>query len=329
MRIERSSLSGEIREVKTIEINGMPIGVVSGYIATWQPDHYRGIYGVPDRILKGAYTASLQEHKARKNRQIRLKDNHGRVIGGFPIETAREDNVGLYAEGHINLNTQLGREVHSLAMQRVLVDFSVGHMVKKDRIENNERLIMEADIYEGSITEEPKNRWANVTEVKSMRFPDLPIVSGEYSWNEDDARARVMDLKFADGNGADAFVGEHLIADVVNGKLMVIPAALQIAADEVKQSGDQAAQQLLERYFSKMEIKSPFDTKLFYSLDDVRNWTQTEFKDALISTGMFSNGAARALVAKYVEQKGSAQGDSAAYASIMADIQSAIDRAKR
>lgn len=329
MSIERSSLSGEIVEVKQIEINGVPIGVVAGYIATWQKDHYRGVYGIPDRIIKGAYARSIQEHKARKNRQIRLKDNHGRVIGGFPIETAREDNVGLYAEGHINLDTQLGREAHSLARQRVLVDFSVGHIVKKDKIENGERLIYDADLIEGSIADEPKNRWANVTEVKNAHFADLPIVPGEYSWNEDEARARVMELKFADGNGADAFVGDHLIADVIDGKLMVVPAAIHIAAEEVKQAGNKSAQLVLERYFGKMELKSPFDTKLFYTVDDVRAWTNAEFKDALMSTGMFSNGAARALVAKFREQNGSDPSSNADYGSLMEKIQSAIDVAKR
>lgn len=173
MRLERATLAGEIVEVKEMSINGVPVGIVKGYIATWQKDHYPGIYGVPDRIVKGAYTRTLQEHKARNNRQIRLKDNHGRTIGGFPIDTAREDNIGLYAEGHINLDTQLGKEAYSLARQRVLVDFSVGHIVKKDTIENGERLIYDADLIEGSITDEPKNRWAKVSEVKSAHFADL------------------------------------------------------------------------------------------------------------------------------------------------------------
>lgn len=138
-----------------------------------------------------------------------------------------------------------------------------------------------------------------------------------------------MELKFADGNGADAFVGEHLIADVVDGKLMAIPAAIHLAAEEVKRTGDKADQLILERYFGKMEIKSPFDTKMFYTVDDVRSWTNLEFKNALIATGMFSNGAARALVAKLRDQNGSEPVADVDYKSLYEKIKSTIDIAKR
>jgi len=298
MALERSFTGGEIIETKQIDLNGVPIGVVKGHIATWQADSQKGVYGVPDRIIKGAYIASLQDHRSRNNRQIRLKDLHGRTIGGFPIELAKEDNIGLYGEGHINLDTQQGREAYSLARQKVLVDFSVGHIVEQDRIEAGERLVIRARLIEGSIVDEPKNRGAQISEVKSMKFADLPIVSGKYEWNEETARERVMELKFADGNGADAFVGDHLIADVVDGKLLAVPTAIYIAAEEVKSSGDKAAQVALERYYGKMEEASPFENKMFYTVSDVQEWTNAEYKNALIDTGIFSNGAVRALVAR-------------------------------
>ena len=301
MAVERSFSFGEIVETKQVDVEGVPIGIVRGHIATWRPDSQRGIYGVPDRILKGAYAESLQEHKARSDRQIRLKDQHGVIIGGFPIHLAKEDNIGLYGEGQINLEKQAGREAYSLARQGVLVDFSVGHVVQQDRIENGERLIAKAKIIEGSIVDEPKNQPSQITEVKAMDFPDLPLAAGTYEWDEDSARERIMEMKFADGNGADAFVGEYLIADVVDGKLMVIPAALHLAAQEVKSAGDASSQVLLERYFGKMEVTSPFETKMFYTVGDVADWNNAEFKAALLTTGIFSNGAVRALVARSKE----------------------------
>jgi HK97 family phage prohead protease len=329
MNIERSALSGQIIETKLAEIDGVPIGIVSGHIATWKADNSNGIFGVPDRILKGAYTRSLQEHKARHNRQIRLKDHHMNIIGGFPIETAKEDNIGLFAEGHINLETKQGQEVYSLARQGVLVDFSVGHIVLDDRIENGERLIIEAKIIEGSIVDEPKNQRAQITEIKGIDFPDLPIAVGTTSWNEDEARAHVMELKFSDGNGADAFIGDHIIADVITGKLLVIPAALHLAAQEIKISRDKTSQVLLERYFGKMEIKSPFDNQEFYTVDDVRNWSNAELKSALLSTGIFSNGAVRALVARAKDQATVLDSNNVAMGSLLENIKAVTQKITR
>jgi HK97 family phage prohead protease len=320
MNIERSALSGEIIETKQVEINGVPIGVVLGHVATWQTDNSNGIFGIPDRIVRGAYLESLQEHKARHNRQIRLKNHHMHVIGGFPIELAKEDNIGLFAEGHINLETKEGVETYSLARQKVLVDFSVGHIVLEDKIEDGERVILKARIIEASIVDEPKNQRAQITEVKNLHFADLPIAMATTGWDEDSARARVMELKFADGNGADAFIGDNLIADVIEGKLVAIPAALNLAAQEVKESGDKGSQVVLERYFGKMEVKSPFDSKQFYTVDDVRKWTNAEFKSALITTGIFSNGAVRALVARSKGQVTVPEPETKAMGSLLENI---------
>jgi len=323
MNVERSVMTGEIVETKQIEVNNVPIGVVIGHLATWQSDSQGGIYGVPDRILRGSYVESIQEHKARNNRQVRLKDHHMNTIGGFPIQSVKEDNVGLFGEGHINLETQQGREAYSLARQGVLVDFSVGHIVQEDKIENGERLIMKARLIEASIVDEPKNRRANIKEVKTMaRFADLPIATGNPTWDEDSARNRVMELKYVDGNGADAFVDDSiLIADVVDGKLMVIPAAVHLAAEEVKKSGNKEAQLTLERYFGKMEVDSPFESKSFYTVSDVQDWTNTELKAALLDTGRFSNGAVRALVARSKDQPRVAGLDQNAMESLIEKIQ--------
>jgi len=317
MKLERSVLSGKVVETKQIEVNGVGIGVVSGYIATWEVDAFLGIYGVKDQILPGAYAESIQEHKNRSNRQVRLKDHHYNTIGGFPINTVKEDNVGLYGEGHINLETQQGREAYSLARQGVLVDFSVGHIVKDEKMEDGKRKILKAQIIEGSIVDEPKNQNARILEVKS--FADLNIATDVKDWEPEEAKKRILEMKFADGNGADAFVSGHQIADFIDGKLVVIPEALYIAAEEVKAKDDKDAQLTLERYFGKMGVSSPFETKTFYTVDDVRDWTNAEMKDALLSTGAFSNGAARALVTKLKESK-SATPDNSGLQSLMEKI---------
>lgn len=321
MALEFANLSGEIIETKRQLINGVDTGIIIGHIATWQEDVVPGVFGIPDRVVKGAYIESLQTHRARKMRKIRMKLEHARLIGGFPIETAKEDNKGLLATGHINLDTQLGIETYSFANQGVLVDMSVGHKVIQDRIEGNERLILKADIWEGSITEEPKNRPSQIIEVKNLAFSDLPIASKDHEWNEDQARERVMELKFADGNGADAFIGTHLIADVVDGKLLAIPTAVRIAAEEVKNQENKTEQAAIEQYLGKMKLESPFETKRFYTLGDVQEWTNVDFKSALEDTGIFSNGAVRALIARSKDRAAVPESDQEAMASLFESIQ--------
>jgi HK97 family phage prohead protease len=325
MDFERSVLSGEIVETKTARIDGVQVGIVTGHIAAWRPDSHPGIFGVPDRIVRGAYIESIQEHKARNNRKVRMKYEHNHLIGGFPIDNVREDNIGLYAEGHINLDTQLGVDTYSFAKQKVLVDFSVGHIVQSDEVINGERVIKKARLIEGSIVGEPQNRRAQIAEVKSIHFPDLPLASANYHWNEKEAHERVMELKFSQGNGADAFIGEHMIADVIDEQLFAVPAAIKLAASNIDQE-DKTGQTIIERYFAKMEEPSPFTNKTFYTVDDVKGWSNAEFKAALIDTGRFSNAAIRALVARSKEQATVPESNQVALGSLLENINATTNR---
>lgn len=167
--IETKNIGGNVVEAKEIERDGIKIGIVEGYIATWDLD--RGGWWARDQFVKGAFAESIRDHQIKK-RQVRLKDHHGRTIGGFPPESLREDDRGLFGIGEINLDVQQGKEAFSLAKQGVLTDFSIGFtslsdvdsMVDEERI----RTIHKATIWEGSIVDEPMNPEANITEVKVM-----------------------------------------------------------------------------------------------------------------------------------------------------------------
>lgn len=165
----KSAFGGRVVEIKQSERNGVPVGTVAGYLSTWQPDS-GGIFGVPDHFQPGAWSESLAEHRARDDRQVRLKDLHGRTIGGFPIDTMREDDIGLFGIGEINLVSQLGREAFSLAKQGVLTDFSVGFSAVDDIIEGGIRFIRQAILWEGSIVDEPANQNARILEVKKINI---------------------------------------------------------------------------------------------------------------------------------------------------------------
>lgn len=171
MKIKRLFHGGRVTETKQIERNGIPVGIVSGYIATWDTD--RGDWsGIKDKFLPGAFKESLLRHK-KTNRQIRLKDHHGRTVGGFPIDTVKEDERGLFGIGEINLDVQQGAEVFALAKQGVLSDFSIGWGLVEAEIVEGIREIATAEVFEGSVVDEPMNPEANILEVKTIDSADL------------------------------------------------------------------------------------------------------------------------------------------------------------
>jgi len=164
VKVARSS----VIEVKQADRNGVPVGIVAGYLSTWQPDT-GGRFGVPDQFVPGAWLETLAEHRARGARPVRLKDHHGRTVGGFPIESVREDERGLFGIGEINLEVQQGREAFALARQGVISDFSVGYVALDDKLEKDVRRIFRATLFESSLVDEPGNQGANIVEVKAIQ----------------------------------------------------------------------------------------------------------------------------------------------------------------
>lgn len=172
--IKGTKQGGVVTNTKTEERNGVPVGIVEGYIATWDVD--RGDWsGIKDKFLPGAFTKSIARHAA-TGRQIRLKDQHARTIGGFPIESVKQDDRGLFGSGEINLAVQRGAEVFNLAKQGVLTDFSIGWGSDKSKVVEGIREITESEVFEGSIVDEPMNPHANITAVKTEVFSALDSV---------------------------------------------------------------------------------------------------------------------------------------------------------
>lgn len=328
--VETRRSSARLREVKQADRNGVPVGVVAGYIATWDPD-LGGVFGVPDRFQRGAFTRSLGRHRSRRERPIRLKDHHGRTIGGFPIETVREDSTGLFGVGEINLETQQGREAFSLARQGVLTDFSIGYIPLRDRMDGTGpdriRVIEEAEVVEGSIVDEPANPAARILEVKAVvPFQDLPLADRERDWDSGAAIGRVRAFTGSDDEPSASYRRAFLwfdsaapelftsyklpIADVIEGRLTAVPRGI-FAAAAVLRGGrggvDLPAEDRagvirhVERYFAKLDEPSPFDVeeRSFWATGDARTMTPRDLEGALVRCGAFSRGAARVLASRF------------------------------
>lgn len=329
--------SGHVVEVKQTERDGVPIGIVEGYIATWDLD--RGGWCYRDRFIKGAFAESIRDHMQR-NRQVRMLDHHNRIIGGFPIETVREDEKGLFGIGEINLETQSGRELYSLAKQRVIEDFSVGFTAQdfEIKVENGEEIreIRRAILWEGSLVDEPMNPHANIVAVKrATQFQDLPLADRGTEWDADAAIGRVREFTdseeepsatykraflYYEADSADQFDAYKLpIADVIDGELQAVPNAI-FAAASVLQGGrggvdipDEYRPQVvahIERYYDKLGIDSPFDEEedgqraddydeeKHYTAADLDSVTPRDIENALRKSRMFSKKAAVALAGR-------------------------------
>ena len=176
-KIETKEHSGILLEVKQEDRNGVPVGLLMGYAATWDVD--RGDWmGVKDQFVKGCFLESLMEHIVKK-RQIRFKDHHGRTVGGAPMATVKEDDRGLYVVAEVNLEVQQGRELYALAKQGVIVDFSIGFSVVDFELDGNLRTISKAIVWEFSGVDEPCNPHAQITQVKQNEDNEVKTYNTE------------------------------------------------------------------------------------------------------------------------------------------------------
>jgi HK97 family phage prohead protease len=290
---EAKYMGGQVIDTKEEDRNGIPVGVVEGYIATWDLDE--GL----DRFHKGAFLKSLVEHKTRGGRPIRLKDHHGRTVGAFPLDGVVEDEKGLFGRGEINLVGEQGQFLFSLVKQGALSDFSIGFSTVDSEF-NSETLIrdiFEAKVWEGSVVDEPMNRAAQITDVKSAAFGDLDLAPSDTPWNVAEAFERVSKHP----NRKQAFLvdgesprpSDFLVGDVIEGDLMIVPQAIIEASKTI---GDQPELQAhLERYFLKMRVKSPFESPEYHGIDEVKEWTPRQMERALNKSGRFSKSASKIL----------------------------------
>jgi HK97 family phage prohead protease len=150
----------EVKELKAASRDGVNYGSFSGYAS---------VFNYADRdadvVEQGAFRKSLQS-----GRKIKMLWQHSwaQPIGTFPV--AREDTLGLYVEGEINLDVRQGAEAYSLLKQGAIDAMSIGFSCKDFEFDSTLRLrrIKEVDLYEVSLVTFPANEAALVGDVKSM-----------------------------------------------------------------------------------------------------------------------------------------------------------------
>lgn len=252
MQVNTKAHSGIITNTKEDVRNGVKVGIIEGYIATWDADRGKDVF------VKGAFADAIQRHKDNNNRQVRFKDHHGKTIGGFPIDGVFEDERGLFGTAEVNLEMSQGKDAYSLAKQGVLTDFSVGWWsVPQDFfVKDGFTFITKSELWEGSIVDEPMNPHANITAVKGMK--KLTVVDAE--WDASSAKARIdvflKDNEALSYKSAYLVHGEDdksvkgfkfLIADIVDGKMVAVKSAINEAEDTLQAVENEDIKLMAER----------------------------------------------------------------------------------
>lgn len=129
---------------------------------------YGSVFGVIDSynesVEKGAFLESLSKHGMPA---LLWQHRSSEVCGVYTV--AKEDERGLYLEGQLNLETQVGREAYALLKQGALNGLSIGFrpLVEEVNKETGVIHIKKLRLYEVSIVTFPANEDATVGSVKS------------------------------------------------------------------------------------------------------------------------------------------------------------------
>lgn len=306
---------------------GVKSGRVEGYLATWDKDRGNDVFH------PGAFLDSIAE-MAKRKRDLRLKDMHGRTIGVFDHTTLREDSKGLFGVGFINLEVQQGQEAYSLAKQGAYDSFSVGFSVPKGGSTGDfpyGRDIFKAQLWETSIVDEPMNPEAVITHVKSvMPFQDLPLEDSK-TWDSSAAEKRVRAWAEAEDGPNDRYARAFLwvdesdpenftsykfpIADVVDGELRAVSRAIYAAAaavqgarggTKISAEDKEKIRSHLDRYYKKLGKESPWEKDMLGDLlgteEEIKGMTVREIEQTLVEAGC-SKEQAKTLISSLKKQE--------------------------
>lgn len=175
---------------------------------------YASVFGVMDSyrdiVLPGAFANTLSDHRQRDSMPALLWQHRSdEPIGVW--EEMREDDHGLLGRGRLALETQRGREAHSLLKMGALKGLSIGYAVPENGATWDEDAqvlkLHEIDLWETSLVTFPANREAQVTEVRqALEEGTYPTVREMEHWLMRDAGFSRDDAQTVINKGFKALV---------------------------------------------------------------------------------------------------------------------------
>jgi HK97 family phage prohead protease len=124
--------------VKDIDIKNR---VITGYLSSFNTTHNSG-----DQIREGAYKKTLQERRD----QIMFLNQHNFAQPHGKFAILQEDKDGLYFESNPLIDTTYSQDAMKLYEAGIISEHSVGFITMNKEYKNNNRIITEMKLYEGS-----------------------------------------------------------------------------------------------------------------------------------------------------------------------------------
>lgn len=123
-----------------------------------------------DIVVKGAFVNSLQRDYEQRGRKVPMLWQHDRRRPIGVYDTIKEDDIGLFVEGHINLDVQQGKEAHALMKQGALTGLSIGYRTINYEMNEDQsvRRLIELELWEVSPVTFPAGDSARISAVKSI-----------------------------------------------------------------------------------------------------------------------------------------------------------------
>ena len=251
------------------------------------------------QFKKGAFSNAISKlGKRRKMLPMFFNHDNNMILGGFPVSKITEDGSKLRMRAEMNLGVEKSREVLSLIRQGVLTDLSVGVQIepKNMKYQEDAKIMMVnevADLFETSIVWSGSNSKAVITNFSVQPYQGLAFADFDYTFDSQQAIERVK--QFTDSidkpskQYKDAFLWcdvsnpqcfdsyKMLFVDIIDGKMRIIPQALDLAVQLIKNGNMQLSENetdKLQRNINKYSVsmgKAPvFDIKPIseYSIGD-------------------------------------------------------------
>lgn len=148
-------------DFKEDRVSGNTYGYFEGYGSCFNNVDHGG-----DMVVRGAFKSSIES-----GRKVKLfwQHNSHEPIGSF-VEL-REDDIGLFCKGRINLGTEKGRDAYALLRAGDIDGLSIGYSVVDAEIdpEAKIRVLKQVNLFEISLVSFPMNPKAVTTDVKQLK----------------------------------------------------------------------------------------------------------------------------------------------------------------
>lgn len=327
--------------------------IFEGYASTFGDIDYGD-----DKVVQGAFTETVADlMSSEKEGKLPALWQHDTEEPIGSLTNLREDSVGLFVRGRLpKADTFVSGRVIPQMKAGSITAMSIGYSTLDYVIEGGIRILKKLRLWEISLVTMPMNPNAIITGLKSNPgFQDLPVAPREHEWDSAAALIRVKAFLgateepgdtyrkaflWADPKNHEDFDGyKMLIADVIDGKLTAVPRAIFAAAAAGGQKGVMVIPEVdredvtdsIERYYSKMDLESPF-RKSSVRLDDLSILTERDleklFKSGVCFTNQTSKRLASALKTFLRDEEGSGNREDSKGSAVADELKSLTELVK-